>query len=183
MKFFPIFAFKMRLKMDIWSKEKRSEVMSKIRSKNTGPEMLIRKALFAEGYRYRNNYKKLPGKPDIALPKYKTAIFVHGCFWHGHGQCNVSHIPISNTEFWQQKISTNKERDEDNEKKIRALGWKVLTLWECEISKKKIPQILERVINFLLENVPVTYATRLKLYEEIEEQIVQVAEDIVVYGH
>ena len=91
--------------MDIWDKKKRSEVMSKIRSKNTKPEMTLRKALFANGYRYRINYKKLPGKPDIVFPKYKTAIFVHGCFWHGHDiNCIDSHIPKTNTSFWIEKI-------------------------------------------------------------------------------
>ena len=168
--------------MDIWSKEKRSEVMSKIRSKNTEPEMILRKALFAKGYRYRVNYKKLSGKPDIVFPKYKTVIFVHGCFWHGHEHCKIAHIPKSNTEFWQHKISTNKERDKNNEEKICALGWKVLTLLECEISKKKLPHILERVIYTLHQNVPVLYATHIKFYEERDEQILKVAEDIVVYG-
>ena len=84
--------------MDIWDKKKRSEVMSKIRSKNTKPEILLRKALFAKGYRYRINDKRLPGKPDIVLPKYKTVIFVHGCFWHGHENCKIAHIPKSNIE-------------------------------------------------------------------------------------
>ncbi|MDR1181195.1 MAG: very short patch repair endonuclease [Bacteroidales bacterium] len=166
--------------MDIWSKEKRSEVMSKIRSKNTEPEMILRKALFAKGYRYRINYKKLPGKPDIVFPKYKTVIFIHGCFWHGHEHCKIAHIPKRNTDFWARKISMNKERDKNNEMKVAALGWKVLTFWECEISKKELPLILERVINIFHQNTPV-YATRIKFYEEREDSVMMVAEDIVVY--
>lgn len=167
--------------MDIWDKKKRSEVMSKIRSKNTKPELTLRKALFAKGYRYRINYKKLPGKPDIVLPKYKTAIFIHGCFWHGHEHCKISHIPKSNTDFWQHKISTNRERDKNNETKILALGWNVLILWECEISKKKLPHILEQVIGTFHQNRPPLYVTRIRIYEEQEEQIIKVAEDIVPY--
>jgi DNA mismatch endonuclease (patch repair protein) len=167
--------------MDIWSKEKRSEVMSKIRSKNTEPEIILRKALFAKGFRYRVNDKKLPGKPDIVFPKYKTVIFMHGCFWHGHEQCKIAHIPKSNTDFWRQKISTNKERDKNNELKILALGWKVLTFWECEISKKNIPKIVERVIYTFHQSPPILYTTRIKFYEEREEKIMMVAEDIVPY--
>lgn len=178
---FPYFCTEINDVMDIWSKEKRSEVMSKIRSKNTEPEMILRKALFAEGYRYRVNDKKLPGKPDIVFPQYKTVVFVHGCFWHGHEQCKIAHIPKSNTDFWAQKITMNKERDKNNEMEIIALGWKVLTFWECEISKKNIPQILERVIYTFRQSTPVLYATHIKFYEEQEEQIMKIAEDIVVY--
>lgn len=90
--------------MDIWDKKKRSEVMSKIRSKNTKPEIALRKALFAKDYRYRINDKKLSGKPDIVLPQYKIVIFVYGCFWHGHENCKVAHIPKSNIDFWKDKI-------------------------------------------------------------------------------
>src|SRR5690554_557805 len=97
--------------MDIWDKEKRSEVMSKIRSKNTRPEMILRKALFARGFRYRVNDRRLPGTPDIVLPKYRTVVFVHGCFWHGHDGCKYASIPKTNTEFWVDKITTNKKRD------------------------------------------------------------------------
>ena len=89
--------------MDIWNKEKRSECMSRIRSKNTKPELALRKALFARGFRYRVNDKKLPGKPDIVLPKYKTVIFIHGCFWHGHEDCKYAYIPKTNTRFWMIK--------------------------------------------------------------------------------
>lgn len=168
--------------MDIWDKKKRSEVMSKIRSKNTKPEMVLRKALFAKGFRYRINYKKLSGKPDIVLPKYKTAIFVHGCFWHGHENCKISHIPKSNTEFWEHKISTNRERDKNNIMQILSLGWKVLTVWECEISQKTLPNILDKIIEILHEKKPIPSAAKIKFYEEIDNEVMKVAEDVVIYG-
>ncbi len=124
--------------MDIWDKKKRSEVMSKIRPKNTKLEVLLRKALFSKGYRYRINDKKLPGKPDIVLARYKTAIFTHGCFWHGHEKegCPDSHIPKTNTTYWHEKISRNKERDKRSNALLESMGWKVLTVWGCEIQQK-----------------------------------------------
>jgi DNA mismatch endonuclease (patch repair protein) len=135
--------------MDIWDKKKRSEVMSKIRSKNTKPEILLRKALFAKGFRYRINYKNLPGKPDIVLPKYKTVIFVHGCFWHGHDiGCIDSHIPKTNTQYWTEKITRNKERDKNNMIQILSMGWNVLTIWDCEIQQKdNIDLVIQKIAN------------------------------------
>lgn len=136
--------------MDVWSKAKRSEVMSKIRSKNTKPELLLRKLLFAKGYRYRLYNKDLPGKPDIVLRKYKTAIFVHGCFWHYHQDCREGRIPDTNTTFWKTKLSKNVIRDEKNKQALLANGWKVITVWECEIEKqtesvlKSIELVLKR---------------------------------------
>jgi DNA mismatch endonuclease (patch repair protein) len=169
--------------MDIWDKKKRSKVMSKIRSKNTKPEMAVRKALFAKGYRYRINYKKLPGKPDIAFPKYKTAIFVHGCFWHGHKDCKDSHIPKTNTDFWTKKINRNKERDRNNTIQILSMGWKVLTIWDCEIQQKgNIESLIQKIADLLLEPIPYqSERVSLKLYEEVENNITMVAEDIVPY--
>lgn len=119
--------------MDIWDKEKRSQVMSKIRSKNTKPELVFRKALFARGFRYRLNVQNLPGKPDVVLPKYKTVIFVNGCFWHGHTDCKYANTPKTNKEFWNKKITSNAERDIINREKLSTLGWNVITVWECEI--------------------------------------------------
>lgn len=94
--------------MDIWDKQKRTDVMARIRSKDTKPEIMLRKSLFAQGFRYRINYKKLPGKPDIVLPKYKTVIFVNGCFWHGHENCKIAHIPKSNIAFWEKRFQETK---------------------------------------------------------------------------
>lgn len=170
--------------MDIWDKKKRSEVMSKIRSKNTKPEMTMRKALFAKGLRYRINYKKLPGKPDIVFPKYKTAIFVHGCFWHGHDVgCIDSHIPKTNTDYWTEKITKNKERDKNNVIQILSMGWKVMTIWDCEIQQKdNIEVLIQRITNLLHEPSPFKpQYFSLKFYEEIEDNVTMVAEEVVPY--
>ena len=135
---------------DIYSKEKRSEIMSHISGKGTKPEIILRKALFARGFRYRVNVGNLLGKPDIVLPKYKTVIFVHGCFWHGHPGCKQAYVPKSNTEFWVNKIETNKRRDTLTQQKLLAAGWRVITVWECEIRRvKSIGVLLERIIRQL----------------------------------
>jgi len=122
--------------MDIWDKKKRSEVMSKIGSKDTKPELIFRKALFIEGYRYRTHVKELPGKPDIVLPKYKTVIFVHGCFWHYHENCPEGRIPDTNSKFWKNKLIKNIERDKKHQKELEDMGWNVIVVWECEVEKK-----------------------------------------------
>jgi len=121
--------------MDIWSKEKRSEVMSKIRGKNTKPEIILRSQLFKKGFRFRIHKKDLPGKPDIVLSKYKTVIFVHGCFWHYHKDCKEGRIPSTNSKFWKEKLLKNIDRDERYIKELQALGWNVRVIWECEIEK------------------------------------------------
>jgi DNA mismatch endonuclease (patch repair protein) len=108
--------------------------MSKISEKNTKPEILVRKFLFSKGFRYRINVKTLPGKPDIVLPKYKTVIFINGCFWHGYN-CKKGKLPSSNIDFWKEKISNNKSRDDKNFDLLVKLGWKVIIIWRCEISK------------------------------------------------
>jgi DNA mismatch endonuclease, patch repair protein len=132
--------------MDVYDKKKRSEIMAKIRSKNTRPEVMLRKALFAKGFRYRINYKKLPGSPDIVLPKYKTVIFVNGCFWHGHKGCKYATIPKTNTKYWVNKIEFNKARDKINAIDCARLGWKVITVWECQILKKNILRSIMNII-------------------------------------
>lgn len=122
--------------MDIWSKEKRSQVMAKIRSENTKPERILRSALHRQGYRFNIHKKDLPGKPDIVLPKYRTLIFVHGCFWHYHEDCREGRIPNTNSKFWREKLSKNVEKDKRNVKACEELGWKALVVWECEVEKK-----------------------------------------------
>lgn len=134
--------------MDIWSKEKRSEVMSIIRSKNTSPEIRVRKMLFSQGYRYRLHVKNLPGKPDIVLRKYNAVIFVHGCFWHLHSECRDGTIPKTRTGYWKDKLLRNKERDKEHMRELQKQGWRVLQLWECEIENKP-EEVLERLNNFL----------------------------------
>ncbi|MBE5700160.1 DNA mismatch endonuclease Vsr [Akkermansia sp.] len=134
---------------DIFSQTKRSDIMSKISNKDTKPEILVRKFLFSQGFRYRINVRTLPGKPDIVLPKYKIAIFVHGCFWHGH-DCKKGKLPSSNIDFWKNKILKNKLRDNENQAQLALLSWKVIVIWQCEINKidKKI-----ETFNKLLENI------------------------------
>jgi len=122
--------------MDIMSKEKRSWIMSRIKDKNTEPEKRIRSMLHELGYRFRLHRKDLPGRPDVVLPKYKTVIFVHGCFWHRHRGCKYSYQPKSRVEFWKTKFDTNVERDERNTEKLKKLGWRVLIIWECELEQK-----------------------------------------------
>ena len=117
---------------DIYSKCKRSDIMSKIKGIETKPEVLVRKFLFSKGFRYRKNEKKLPGKPDIILPKYKTAIFIHGCFWHEHN-CKAGKLPKTRKDFWAKKIGDNKIRDIKNKAELEVDGWKVITVWDCEI--------------------------------------------------
>ena len=120
---------------DIYSKSKRSQIMSKISGKETKPEIFIRKFLFSKGFRFRKNDKRYPGKPDIVLPKYKTIIFIHGCFWHGHN-CPAGKLPETNREFWKNKIQGNIIRDQNNIKELKSLGWKIITIWQCEINNK-----------------------------------------------
>lgn len=131
---------------DNHTKEQRSYNMSRIRSKNNAPEEKVRKFLFSKGFRYRKNDKKLPGCPDIVLPKYKTVIFVNGCFWHKHN-CKRFVWPSSNEEYWKKKILRNVERDELNIKGLKELGWKVLVVWECELKKVAIDKRLETLVD------------------------------------
>ncbi|RNC64470.1 very short patch repair endonuclease [Proteiniphilum sp. X52] len=132
--------------MDKFSSEKRSLIMSKISGKETKPEILVRKYLFAHGFRYRKNVKDLPGKPDIVLPKYKTIIFVNGCFWHGHENCKKATLPATNTEFWREKISGNIIRDKENTQKFTKMGFKVITIWQCELVHKEREDSLNNLI-------------------------------------
>jgi DNA mismatch endonuclease (patch repair protein) len=121
---------------DTLSARERSERMSRIKSQDTKPELQLRRQLHKQGFRFRKNVRNLPGSPDIVLSKYRTAIFVHGCFWHRHRNCSVASTPKSNTKFWLQKFQTNCERDLKNQRKLRRLGWSVLTVWECELKTK-----------------------------------------------
>ena len=121
--------------------------MSRIRSKDTKPEKIIRSILHKLGFRFRINRKDLPGKPDIILPKYKTVIFVHGCFWHQHEGCKIASKPKSNSEFWQKKFSLNIERDRKNQEKLQLMGYRVITIWECEAKLiHKNPEILKLAV-------------------------------------
>lgn len=121
---------------DIMTPEQRSRNMAAIKGKDTKPEMIVRKYLFSQGLRFRVQVRKLPGNPDIVLPKYKTVIFVNGCFWHGHEGCKYFRLPKSNVEFWKEKIERNIERDRESMRALLDLGWKVIRVWECELRNK-----------------------------------------------
>lgn len=123
--------------------------MSRIRSKNTKPELLVRKWLWQHGFHYRLNVKDIPGKPDIVLRKHKTVIFINGCFWHGHDGCDKFVMPKSNVEFWENKIRTNKERDEKNHRILRETGWKVIVIWECQLKAADIEETMREVVESL----------------------------------
>lgn len=133
--------------VDKVSKEVRSYNMSRIRSKDTKPEILVRSYLFSKGLRFRKNDKRYPGSPDIVLPRYNTVVFVHGCFWHRHEGCKYATMPKSNVEFWKNKFDKNKQRDERNHQELEEMGWNVITVWECELKKDKVEQTLEDLYN------------------------------------
>lgn len=140
---------------DVHTPEQRHRNMSAIRSKNTKPEERVRKYLFAHGYRYRKNDPRLPGKPDIVLPKYKTVIFINGCFWHGHEGCKYFVWPKDNSVFWRQKIESNIQRDNHNCKLLSDQGWNIIVLWECELK------------NLLAKIACSTYANKLNVILKI----------------
>ena len=136
---------------DNLSSSQRSFNMSRIRSKNTTPEKVVRKELWFRGYRYRINDKRLPGSPDLVLPKYRAVIFINGCFWHGHRGCVKYVAPKTNEEYWQAKVSRNIVRDELNTQRLDTLAWTVITVWECELSKKNIGTTISRIEKELQE--------------------------------
>lgn len=134
---------------DVHDPATRSYNMSRIRGKDTKPEMLVRRFLFAKGFRYRLHDPKLPGKPDILLPRYKTVIFVHGCFWHGHGGCPYFVVPKTRTDWWLAKINRNKELDGQHTKNLEETGWKVLKIYECELKKTRRETTLNNLLVLL----------------------------------
>ncbi len=137
---------------DVFDSKKRSEIMAKIRSVHTFPELVIRKFLFANGFRFRLHNFKLPGRPDITLRKYNTAIFVNGCFWHAHTNCKNFKFPTTRQEYWRPKLLNNKAKDTKNIKKIKKLGWDVIVIWECELERNRIEQTLNKLLARLEKN-------------------------------
>lgn len=137
---------------DIHSKKVRSYNMSRIRGKDTKPEILVRKFLFSRGFRYRINVKEIPGKPDLVLKKYRTVIFVNGCFCHGHDNCKYFVLPKTRTDWWKNKIEQTKERDFFNEKALTEMGWNVLIIWECQLKSKRKDETLQRLVNLLYDS-------------------------------
>ncbi|AMP98909.1 very short patch repair endonuclease [Pedobacter cryoconitis] len=131
---------------DVHSKEIRSYNMSKIRSKDTKPELYVRKFLHSQGFRYRLHVKDLPGKPDIVLPKYKTVIFINGCFWHGHEGCRYYVIPKTRTEWWLNKINRNIKNDAESILLLKESGWNIIVIWECELKKNTVDFVFSSLI-------------------------------------
>jgi DNA mismatch endonuclease (patch repair protein) len=136
---------------DVHTPEIRSYNMSRIRGKDTKPEAILRKALFSKGFRYRKNDKRLPGKPDLVLPKYRTVIFVNGCFWHKHDGCRYFKWPTNNADFWKAKIEGNVERDKKTYEELERLGWNVMVVWECQLKPKERDNTISGIENALIQ--------------------------------
>lgn len=133
--------------MDQLNKEQRSAQMARVRAKNTGPELAVRRLAHALGYRYRLHVGGLPGKPDLVFPGRVAIIFVHGCFWHRHAGCALARLPKSRLDFWEPKLTTNRQRDQRNERALRALGWRVMVVWECQVANTE--RLAARIRRFL----------------------------------
>ena len=138
--------------MDILTPIQRHKAMASIHSKNTKPEILVRKFLWRHGFRYRLNNPRLPGHPDIVLRKNRTCIFVNGCFWHGHEGCKYFHYPKSNVDYWTKKINRNRERDKEEQKELAEMGWHVIVVWECELKPDKREKTLASLV-FTLNHI------------------------------
>ncbi len=163
---------------DVMTPEQRSRCMAAIKGKDTKPEMIVRKYLFSRGLRYRVNNRKLPGSPDIVLKKYKTVVFIDGCFWHGHEGCKYYRLPKSNVDFWRHKITMNMARDYANGVDLRLAGWRVIRIWECEIkTKTKRDETLERLY---LEITGTRQGSN--VYESTPEAMPLASESSVPYG-
>lgn len=172
--------------MDTMSGEQRSYCMSRIHSKDTKPEILVRKFLWHNGFRYRKNVRKLPGSPDIVIRKLKTAIFIHGCFWHGHNVIDLSDnnladsicckVPHSNRRFWLDKINRNRDRDSENRSKLMEAGWRVITVWECELTKKRRDGTLSHLLAQLAPK------SKINIYQ-MSEEYQEAAEPEIEYNH
>ncbi len=156
------------------TKEQRHRCMASIRSRDTKPEMLVRKFLFARGFRYRLNHRRLPGHPDLVLRKYRTVIFVNGCFWHGHEGCKFFRLPKTNVEFWQKKILRNQQRDIEEQHTLAKMGWHCITVWECQLKPNVRMRTLE-ALAFTLNHIYLKDHSR--RYEIPEEKIMMVAEN------
>ncbi|MBR6182550.1 MAG: DNA mismatch endonuclease Vsr [Prevotella sp.] len=153
--------------MDVFDKEKRHKVMAAIRAKNTKPEIIVRKYLFSKGFRYRLYHKRLPGHPDLVMRKYRTCIFVNGCFWHGHDNCKAFKMPKTNTEFWKHKIERNKTRDKEGLMQLSKMGWHTIVVWECQLK----PSIRLQTLTALEYTLNAIYLKDHSVaYREMEEE-------------
>ena len=162
---------------DRMTREQRHLCMSRIRGKDTGPEILVRKALFADGFRFRINVASLPGTPDIVLKKYSTAVFVNGCFWHGHENCRLYSVPKSNTAFWKEKVARNRRRDAAVVQRLQARGWKTVTVWECELDSRHLSDTVRR----LEDQIRLNGQERLAEIEEMKLQTLRIRTENRLY--
>ena len=160
----------------------RHKVMSHIRSRNTKPEKLVRQWLWRHGYRYRLNVKSVPGKPDIVMRRYRTAIFVNGCFWHGHEGCDKFRMPQTNVDFWEHKIHRNRERDQKDYQVLHENGWQVIVVWECQLTPKRIEETMLRVELLLNEHFLALHQPKVVPYDFQETPISMAAEDNARYA-
>lgn len=164
---------------DIMTPEQRSRCMAAVKSNDTKPEMIVRRYLHGLGFRYGLHNKKLPGSPDIVLRRFKTVIFINGCFWHGHENCNNYRMPKSNVDFWQSKINRNRARDERNLNDLQKLGWRVIIIWECQLKTKELrEQTFCEILNILKS----TNSNQLYHYSEVSETGAEAAEPEATYG-
>ena len=161
---------------DFQTSPQRHANMAAIHGKDTKPEMIVRRYLWGHGYRYRLNHPRLPGKPDIVMRKYRTCIFVNGCFWHGHEGCRYYTIPKTNTEFWVNKVKRNKERDVKVQVELAAMGWHSITIWECELKPKVREKTLMSLV-YTLNKIFLQDRT-IRRYEIPEEEPMMAAEDV-----
>lgn len=138
---------------DTVSPKRRSEIMRNVKGKHTKPEIIVRKFLHSRGFRFRIHDKKLPGNPDIKLTKYKTVIFVNGCFWHGHDSCKIYVMPKTNVDFWNNKIIKNVSRDQIITNNLKRIGWNVIVVWECSLKKKKREETLKSLVEKIITNI------------------------------
>ena len=160
----------------------RHKVMSHIHSRNTKPEKLVRQWLWRHGYRYRLNVKSVPGKPDIVMRRYRTAIFVNGCFWHGHEGCDKFRMPQTNVDFWEHKIHRNRERDQKDYQVLHENGWQVIVVWECQLTPKRIEETMLRVELLLNEHFLALHQPKVVPYDFQETPISMAAEDNARYA-
>ena len=157
---------------DVITPEQRHKNMAAVHSASTKPELYLRYALWRLGFRYRVNDKRLPGRPDIVLPKYRTVVFVHGCFWHGHTDCKYYSVPKTNTDFWVAKVARNKERDQEVWRKLEALGWSVIIVWECQLKKAVWEETVSRVADEIRHNGDVFRMTQNSRQKAREEYLI-----------
>lgn len=146
--------------MDVFDPQKRSEVMARIKGKDTKPELVVRRYLHAKGLRYRLHDKRWAGCPDLSFPSHRLVVFVNGCFWHGHLSCRKASIPVTRTDFWKGKIEANRARDAVNQLKLENLGLRVITIWECEINESRLKRLFDEIVGNEIDDEPADWDSR-----------------------